>query len=48
MFLKNLRVKNWVYLEEETLIESKTVVSRVVSWKGAYIPKGNYKFQLFI
>ncbi|MCS7278882.1 MAG: NDP-sugar synthase [Thermodesulfobacteriaceae bacterium] len=45
---ENLRIKNWVYLEEETLIESETFISRVVSWKGAYIPKGNYDFQLFI
>lgn len=45
---KDLKIKNWVYIEEETKIENEVCLSKVVSWKKAYIPSGTHEFKLFI
>lgn len=44
----NVIFKDWVYIEKETLIEPNTQLSKVISWKGAYIKSGIYKNQVLI
>jgi mannose-1-phosphate guanylyltransferase len=39
---KNVIFNEWVYIEESS-IEDNTSLSKVVSWKGAYIKSGKYK-----
>ena len=45
---KNVVLKDWVYIEEDTIIENNTQLSRVISWKGAYIKSGIYKDKILI
>lgn len=44
----NVIFKNWVYIEEDTIIENNTKLSKVITWKGAYIKSGNYENCLLI
>jgi len=44
----NVVFKDWVYIEEDTIIENNTQLSRVISWKGAYIKSGIYKDKILI
>jgi mannose-1-phosphate guanylyltransferase len=44
----NVVFKDWVYIEEGTFIEANTQLSKVVTWKGAYIKSGVYESQVFI
>ncbi len=44
----NVVFKNWVYIEEDTVIEKDTQLSKVITWKGAYIKSGNYENCLLI
>jgi len=45
---KNVVLKDWVYIEEDTIIENNTQLSRVISWKGAYIKSGIYENKILI
>ena len=45
---ENVVLKDWVYIEEDTIIENNTQLSRVISWKGAYIKSGIYKDKILI
>jgi len=45
---KNVVLKDWVYIEEDTIIENNTQLSRVISWKGAYIKSGIYEDKILI
>ena len=45
---KNVVLKDWVYIEKDTIIENNTQLSRVISWKGAYIKSGIYKDKILI
>ena len=45
---KNVVFKDWVYIEEDTIIENNTQLSRVISWKGAYIKSGIYEDKILI
>ena len=44
----NVVLKDWVYIEEDTIIENNTQLSRVISWKGAYIKSGIYENKILI
>ena len=44
----NVVLKDWVYIEKDTIIENNTQLSRVISWKGAYIKSGIYKDKILI
>lgn len=44
----NIIFKDWVYIEEDTLIEANTQLSKIISWKGAYIKSGIYENQILI
>lgn len=44
----NVVFKDWVYIEEGTFIEANTQLSKVVTWKGAYIKSGIYESQVLI
>ena len=44
----NVVFKDWVYIEEETFIEKNSQLSKVVTWKGAYIKSGIYENQVLI
>jgi len=37
-----------IYIEEDTIIENNTQLSRVISWKGAYIKSGVYEDKILI
>lgn len=45
---KKVMFKDWVYIEKDTVIEDETLLSRVISWKGAYIKTGIYRNQILI
>ncbi len=45
---KDVILKDWVYIEENTIIENKVQLSKVISWKGAYIKSGIYRNQILI
>ncbi len=45
---KDVIFKDWVYIEENTIIEDKVQLSKVISWKGAYIKSGIYRNQILI
>jgi mannose-1-phosphate guanylyltransferase len=45
---KKVIFEDWVYVEDDTIIENETFLSKVVSWKGAYIKSGIYKNQILI
>lgn len=45
---KNVIFKDWVYIEEDTIIENNTQLLKVISWKGAYIKSGIYKEMILI
>ena len=45
---ENVVLKDWVYIEEDTIIENNTQLSRVISWKGAYIKSGIYEDKILI
>ncbi len=45
---ENVVLKDWVYIEEDTIIENNTQLSRVISWKGAYIKSGIYENKILI
>ncbi len=38
----NVIFKNWVFIDNGTFIEDNTILSKTVSWKGAYIKTGIY------
>ncbi len=40
---ENVSFKDWVFIEDKTFIEKNTILSKVISWKGAYIKTGIYK-----
>uniref|UniRef100_A0A7V4N432 NDP-sugar synthase n=1 Tax=Thermodesulfobacterium geofontis TaxID=1295609 RepID=A0A7V4N432_9BACT len=44
----NVIFKDWVYIEEDTFIEANTQLSKVVTWKRAYIKSGIYESQVLI
>ena len=44
----NVVFKDWVYIEEGTFIEANTQLSKIVTWKGAYIKSGVYESQVLI
>ncbi|MCD6490161.1 MAG: NDP-sugar synthase [Thermodesulfobacterium sp.] len=44
----NITFKNWVYLEKDTVVEENTQLSKVISWREAYIKSGTYENQLLI
>lgn len=44
----NVVFKDWVYIEEGTFIEANTQLSKIVTWKGAYIKSGIYESQVLI
>lgn len=44
----NTIFKNWVYIEKDTVVEDNTQLSKVISWRGAYIKSGTYENQLLI
>ena len=44
----NVVLKDWVYIEKDTIIENNTQLSRVISWKGAYIKSGIYENKILI
>jgi len=45
---KSVVFEDWVYIEEDTIIENNTQLLRVISWKGAYIKSGIYKDKILI
>jgi len=45
---ENVVLKDWVYIEEDTIVENNTQLSRVISWKGAYIKSGIYENKILI
>ncbi|PMP66638.1 MAG: hypothetical protein C0190_05215 [Thermodesulfobacterium geofontis] len=44
----NVTFKDWVYIDENTIIEENTQLSKVISWKGVYIKSGIYENQILI
>jgi len=45
---KNVKFRNWVYIEEDTFIQDNTVLCEVVTWRGARVLSGYYEKTLLI
>ena len=45
---KNIKLKNWVYIEDEVKIKPNCFLSRIVAWKDSTIPTGIHENKIFV